>query len=219
MHYGCRMVHLSTPDDLALHGVRVLGFATSSRVAGRFGLDAGAVEELLLDYEASGWVRQASFADSSGWSLTDRGRTENERRLAVELDRAGGRDIVADVHGAFLPLNRRFGEVCTDWQMRPTRSDPMALNDHTDWRWDDRVLRTLESLDGALRHLGERLSRCLARFGGYADLFSAARHKAATGERAWVDAADRDSCHLVWMQFHEDLLATLGLDRGSDNLA
>ena len=25
--------HVSAPDDLALHGVRVLGFATSSRVA------------------------------------------------------------------------------------------------------------------------------------------------------------------------------------------
>jgi hypothetical protein len=31
-----------------------------------------------------------------------------------------------------------------------------------------------------------------------------------------VDAPDRDSCHLVWMQFHEDLLATLGIPRGSD---
>jgi hypothetical protein len=213
------MAHLSTPDDLALHGVRVMGFATAARVAGRFGLDTDAVEELLLDYEASGWVRSAKFADSSGWSLTDRGRTENERRLAAELDRAGGRGTVAEVHGSFLPLNRRFGGACTDWQMRPTGSDPMALNDHTDWRWDERVLRTLESLDDALRHLCDRLSQCLARYDGYADLYSEARHKAAAGERAWVDASDRDSCHLVWMQFHEDLLATLGLDRGSDNLA
>ena len=31
-----------------------------------------------------------------------------------------------------------------------------------------------------------------------------------------VDAPDRDSCHLVWIQFHEDLLATLGIPRGSD---
>jgi hypothetical protein len=36
------------------------------------------------------------------------------------------------------------------------------------------------------------------------------------GHRAWVDAPDRDSCHILWIQFHEDLLATLGVPRGSD---
>jgi hypothetical protein len=207
---------LSAPDDLALHGVRVLGFPTAPRVAGRYGLDAGTVEELLLDFEACGWVRHRSFAGSSGWSLTDGGRAENERRLAVELDRTGVRHTVAAVHAAFLPLNRRLGDACTDWQIRPTRSDPMAFNDHTDWRWDERVLRTLASVDDAFRRLCGQLSACLARFDGYADLYSSAREKAAAGQRAWVDAHDRDSCHMVWMQFHEDLLATLGIPRGTD---
>ena len=36
------------------------------------------------------------------------------------------------------------------------------------------------------------------------------------GQRTWVDAPDRDSCHLVRIQFHENLLATLGIPRGSD---
>jgi hypothetical protein len=47
--------------------------------------------------------------------------------------------------------------------------------------------------------------------------YSWALSKAETGQRAWVDAFDRDSCHMVWIQFHEDLLATLGIPRGSDN--
>ena len=210
------MAYVSTPDDLALHGVRVLGFPTASRVGGRFGLDVDAVEELLLDFEASGWVRHASFAGSSGWSLTDDGRTENERRLAVELDGAGGRNTVVAAHATFRPLNHRFGAACTDWQVRPTRVDPLAFNDHTDWRWDERVLRTLASLDDSFRHLCDRLAGCLARFDGYADLYTSARRQAETGQRAWVDASDRDSCHMVWVQFHEDLLATLGMARGSD---
>ena len=92
----------------------------------------------------------------------------------------------------------------------------MAFNDHTDWRWDERVLRTLESVDDSFRLLCDRLSACLARFDGYAEAYSWARRKVETGERAWVDAPDRDSCHMVWMQFHEDLLATLGIPRGSD---
>lgn len=55
-----------------------------------------------------------------------------------------------------------------------------------------------------------------ARFGGYADRYSSALAKVDRGQRAWVDAHDRDSCHILWIQFHEDLLATLGIPRGSD---
>jgi hypothetical protein len=208
--------HVSASGDLALHGVRVLGFATSSRVAGRYGLDADATGESLLDFEARGWVRQLSFAGSSGWSLTDAGRAEDEKRLAAELDLAGARDIVAGAHQRFLPLNRRFGAACTDWQMRPAPGDPMAFNDHTDWRWDERVLQTLTWLERPFGRLGDQLSGCLERFGGYRDRYSSALARAMTGQKAWVDGHDRDSCHTVWIQFHEDLLATLGLPRGSD---
>jgi hypothetical protein len=192
------VTYRSAPHDLALHGVRVLGFPTTSRVAARYG------------------VRQSSFAGSAGWSVTEPGRAENERRLAVELDRAGARDTVAGVHAAFVPLNRRFAAACTDWQVRPTRADPTAVNDHTDWRWDERVLRTLASVDGSFRPLCGQLADCLARFDGYADRYAAALRKVGSGQRPWVDAIDRDSLHLLWIQFHEDLLATLGIPRGLD---
>jgi hypothetical protein len=209
--------YLSAPEDLALHGPRVLGFAAPSRIAGRYGLDAAVVAEFLLDHEARGWVRSSSFAGSSGWSLTDAGRGEDERRLAAELASAGARDTVAGAHQEFLPLNQRLGVACTDWQIRPAPGEPMAFNDHSDWRWDDRVLGDLATLGGSFRRLCDRLSGCLARFGGYAGLYSSALGKAQAGQRSWVDAPDRDSCHLVWLQFHEDLLATLGIPRGSDN--
>jgi hypothetical protein len=208
--------HESSPDDLALHGVRVLGFPTTERVAERFHLDAAVVEESLLDFEAVGWVRQLSFGGSAGWSLTDPGRVENERRLAAELDRVDARATVMAAHATFRPLNERFGGACTDWQVRPTAADPMALNDHSDWRWDERVLRTLASIDDAFRQVCDQLTGCLSRFAGYADLYTSARRRVEAGQRAWVDAPDRDSCHIVWIQFHEDLLATLGLARGSD---
>jgi hypothetical protein len=211
-----RAGYVSTADDLALHGVRVLGFATTARVAARYGLDVDAVEGPLRRFAAQGWVDHLGFGGSSGWSLTDSGKTENERRAAAELDRAGARERVVEAHARFLPLNRRFGEACTNWQIRPTRADPMAFNDHTDWRWDDRVLRTLAHVDGSFREVCGRLSARLARFDRYADLYSDARRRADAGQRAWVDGFDRDSCHIVWMQFHEDLLATLGIARGTD---
>jgi hypothetical protein len=210
------MPYLSAPDDLALHGVRVLGFATASRIAGRYRLDVDAVHNALLDFQALGWVRHTSFAGDSGWSLTDAGRIENERRLTDEVDRSGARDTITSAHAAFVPLNQRFGAACTDWQIRPSQFDPMAFNDHTDWRWDERVLRTLAYVSTSFSNLCSELAACLARFDAYADRYSSALRKVDMGQRAWVDGHDRDSCHMLWMQFHEDLLATLGIPRGSD---
>ena len=208
--------YVSTPADLALHGARVLGFAPAAGIAARFGLGAEVVEDLLLDHEAAGFVRHTSFAGSAGWSVTDRGREENERRLAAELDRVGCRDTVTAAHAAFLPLNRRFGTACTKWQLRPSRRDPLAANDHTDWAWDERVLRTLGALDAELRAVLQGPAGRLRRFDGYAERYSAALAKVETGQRLWVDAPEVASCHTVWIQLHEDLLATLGIPRGSD---
>jgi hypothetical protein len=208
------MPHESAAEDLALHGLRVLGYAGAQRIAGRYGLDPADTAEYLLDHQARGWVSRISFGGSSGWALTDAGRAENERRLAAELDLAGARDEVVAAHRQFLPVNDRLGVACTNWQIRPAPGEPLAANDHTDPRWDDRVLDTLGALGGSLRRVCGPLAGRLSRFGGYAGLYGSAVAKAQAGQYAWIDAPDRDSCHLVWIQFHEDLLATLGLDRG-----
>lgn len=210
------MAHRSALEDLVLHGPRVLGFTTPSRIAARYRLDLTFVEEMLGDFEAWGWVRHDSFAGSSGWSITDAGRAEDERRLANELDKASCRDVVAAVHAEFVPLNERFGAACTKWQIRPTRADPMAFNDHADWRWDERVLRTLDHVGGAFRELCGQLAARLQRFDGYSSSYTNALAKIDAGHRRWVDSPEVDSCHTVWIQFHEDLLATLGVPRGSD---
>src|SRR5690606_15198609 len=88
---GGSVVTRDSPVELlVLHGVRIIGFADTPVVAGRFGLDAAETEELLRDAEARGWVSFATFADLGGWSLTGSGRVENERQLAAELARVGG---------------------------------------------------------------------------------------------------------------------------------
>ncbi len=53
----------------------------------------------------------------------------------------------------------------------------MAFNDHADWRWDERVLQALASLDTSFRSLCDQLRGCLERFDGYADLYSSALAK------------------------------------------
>jgi hypothetical protein len=210
------MAATSTPELLTLHGVRLLGMAQASQVASRFGLDRDEVEELLLDAEAFGQVSRASFADLTGWGLTDRGRAEDDRRLAAELDEAGARDVVTEAHATFARLNARFLDATTRWQVRPTPWDRMAANDHDDWSWDERVLDDLRSLGRRLQPLGDTLAGALDRFAGYPERYAAALARVDDGERRYVDEPRIDSCHTVWFELHEDLLGTLGLERGSD---
>lgn len=207
------MTQDSAPDLLVLHAVRILGFADSAAIARRFGLDATDTEETLYDAEARGWAARAAFADLAGWSLTERGRAENERLLAAELARVGGTGEVRDVYRDFLPLNGRLQRACTDWQLRPTAHDRLATNDHSDPAWDGGVLDELTAVAQSLAPLADRLGDVLTRFDGYGTRFTAALRRARAGDGGWVDRTDVDSCHRVWFELHEDLIATLGLDR------
>jgi hypothetical protein len=206
----------SRPDLLVLHAVRLTGFADTPVIAHRFGLDAAETEETLYDAEARGWVGHTAFAGTAGWSLTESGRAENERLLAAELAGVGGADEVRAVHRGFLPLNARLLRACTDWQLRPAAGDRLAVNDHSDHAWDAGILRELADIGRALTPLADRLGSVLTRFRGYDTRFTTALARARAGEGAWVDRSDVDSCHRVWFELHEDLIATLGLDRHAE---
>ncbi len=209
------MSHRSAPELLALHGVRVLGGPSVAAIAERFGMPAAEVREHLLDAQAFGWVTRYDYFGET-WSLTERGRQVGEQKLADELVATGTLDLVRRVHQDFLPLNVRHGIASTNWQLRPTRWDPRAFNDHTDPVWDHEVLTEFEAIDAGFNALVGPLAEALQRFDGYAQLHSAAVARARAGQHAWLDAPDRASCQLVWIQFHEDLLASLGIPRGTD---
>ncbi|QBR90976.1 transcriptional regulator [Nocardioides euryhalodurans] len=204
----------SDPGLLVLHAVRLLGFAPTERVAARFGLDAHDTAEALEDARARGWVEWSSFGDAAGWSLTPRGKAEGERLLAAELDATGRRDLVHRTYLDFLELNGCLLRAVTDWQTRPAAGDPLAANDHQDLRWDRRTLGSLDELGIRLRPLAAVLADTLDRLDGYGTRFAAALAEVERGDRRWVDALEVDSCHTVWFQLHEDLLATLGIARG-----
>lgn len=210
------MISDAQAELLVLHAVRILGFADHILVARRFGLDPAATEEMLGDAEALGWVTHAGFAGLEGWSLTEIGRAQNEHRLAAELASIDGADEIREIYREFLPLNTRLQQVCTDWQLRPVAGDRLAINDHTDTAWDDAILGELTRIDHALGSIVARLDKVLSRFRGYDTRFTAAVRRARAGEAGWIDRTDIDSCHRVWFELHEDLIATLGIDRGTE---
>ncbi|MCZ2263783.1 transcriptional regulator [Isoptericola sp. QY 916] len=212
------MSRVSEPGLLVLHAVRVRGSADAAAVARRSGLTVDVAREHLLDLEAFGHVTWAEFAGTGGWSLTERGRAEGERRLAAELaaDPTGRASaVVRAALSTFDPLNARLLQACTDWQLRPAAGGRLDLNDHRDAAWDARVLDELGAVAAEARPLLAGLAAELDRFSGYAERLDDALTAARKGDGARVAGIGAASVHGVWMELHEDLLATVGIPRGA----
>lgn len=199
------MSHASSEPLRVLHAVRTLGYAGTARVAARARLTEGAAREHLLDAEARGWTVFTTYADDGGWSLSESGKAWGEALVAAELDDVGARAAVEVVHRDFLPLNEVVAAACTTWQLAELGiAGPRAGLPTT--------LARLEDAATGLAGLEERLAAHLARFSGYHRRFADALARART-DAAWIAGTDRDSCHRVWFELHEDLVATLGLTR------
>jgi hypothetical protein len=192
-------------DVLVLHAVRVMGYARSARIAARLGLSVDETDEHLLDAEARGWTTVSSFGGDDGWSLTESGKSHGERLLAVELDNVGARAAVEEIYQQFLPFNDVVAEACTAWQLSELgiRTPGSTLPD---------TIAALEKPAAALAEFENRLTKHLQRFSGYHRRFTQAL-TAARAEPAWITGTNRDSCHQVWFELHEDLIATLGRTR------
>ena len=209
----------SEPSLLVLHAVRLLGFAPAEDIARRSGLQISDTSKILEEAQRAGWVQMSGFADLRGWALTENGKSANERQLKDERVKADPDGVVSQVYREFLPRNERMLRAVTDWQMRPTESDRFAVNDHTDAEWDERILKELDALGVELLSMCGKLTAVIQRFAGYSEWFDAALTLAEEGRHDWVDATTVDSCHKVWFQLHEDLIATLGIDRGTEEAA
>ncbi|GIE92050.1 hypothetical protein [Actinoplanes regularis] len=186
---------------LVLHAVRLKGFAGTADVAARFNLDTEQTREDLLDAQAYGWVSRSSFADLTGWTLTQTGYRRNETQLRDELDRTGAQPAVTAVHERFLPLNAQATRLFTAWQLN--RADT-ADTFHQ--------LAELAGIAAELHDLEQALTAHLTRFTGYHDRFTRALIEAGD-DPAWITGIEVDSCHRIWFELHEDLIATLGITR------
>ncbi len=202
--------HSSSPDTLVLHGLRLKAFPDTDVLAVAVGLPEGEVASALAAFADAGLVRRVE-GHFTGWSLTADGRREGERRLADELDAAGARDAVRADYERFVALNPDLLEVCTDWQMRGDE-----VNDHTDAEYDQAVVDRLVDLHVRVRPVLADLRAHLARFAGYSQRLRGALERVTEGERDWFTKPTIDSYHTVWFELHEDLLATLGLERSKE---
>jgi hypothetical protein len=192
-------------------------FGRAEAVAEAAGLEVADVRERLGRFEQAGLVVHRD-RPLPGWQLTREGRTEGERRLAAELDDVGVRDAVAGAYARFLAVNQPLLDTCTSWQLRPVEGGT-EVNDHTDPAHDAAVLAHLVTLDDAVQPVVADLAEALARFGGYGPRLSGALAKLQGGDLDWFTKPTIDSYHSVWFELHENLLATLGIDRATEPVA
>jgi hypothetical protein len=186
-----------------LHTLRCIGFAELGRAARIAGQTEPDAESELIDLAVDGFVTR----EFGGWGLTEKGRSEDARRTAAELDAAGARAKVTHGYERFLVLNPELLDLCSAWQIRGG-----AVNDHRDPGYDDRVLRRFGDLDERATAILAGLTEALPRFGRYRIRLGEALARVRDGEREHL-ADSIDSYHAVWFQLHEDLLATLGIPR------
>jgi len=190
-----------------LHQLRVKGRAPVDALAEATGMGVQTTTGMLEGLAGEGLVEQR-VGRMPGWTLTAAGRHEAARLLAGER---GHRDGIEAGYRRFLTLNEPFKDVCTAWQVRDL--DAMVLNDHADVAYDTSVVDRLGAIhDRALATVSD-LAAASPRFGRYGPRLSAAYGRVRGGDHRWLTTPLIGSYHDVWMELHEDLLLTLGIER------
>lgn len=194
-----------------LHALAVKGIARAPALAALAGCadtDAVPVLERLAADGLATHLAQRGF-----WRITPEGRAAHENLLRADIP-AGVRDGLRSGYDGFLPLNGRFKELCTRWQLRDG-----APNDHTDLDYDAAVVTELGALHSdAVPVIGE-LGRAWDRFARYAHRLAAALSRVRSGEDTAFTGVMRDSYHDIWMELHADLLLCQGISRATEEAA
>lgn len=209
---------MAVPTDpalLVLHTLRLKSFVDADVVANASRLADQLAADTLEQLRANGFVAYRN-GRISGWSLTTAGRIEGERRLAEELDANGCRPVVTRAYQQFLELNRQFLGACTRWQLR-AEDGTHFVNDHADKAYDAAVIAELDAVDDAVQPICHELALAIPRFAYYNGRFAAARVRVHSGDHDWFTKPVIDSYHTIWFELHENLLATLNLERADES--
>ena len=211
------MSNPSDPRTLVMHGLRLKGFGDAAAVGEAVGVSEAEAKPVLdqLVVEDLATYRDGKL---SGFSLTKPGREEHARRLAAELDALGVRDEVEGVYRRFLGLNTELLSVCTEWQLREVDGESI-INDHSDPMYDAGVIEKLASLHARVEPICTDLGALVDRFRGYGARLAHALERVRTGDADWFTKPMISSYHTVWFEMHEDLLCTLGIERGAEGEA
>jgi hypothetical protein len=201
------MGHVSDPDFLVLHGLRLKGFAEVSILAELTGMTGPEVTQRLEEAAGSELALRRD-GRISGWTLTPTGRARHAALLDEDLAAAGCRDALRAVYPRFEEFNGELKALCTDWQLRAG-----IPNDHADSRYDAAVISRLGTLNEGMMPVCAELAAHLNRMAPYGPRLTGAVQRVAAGDRNGFTRPLANSYHDIWMELHEDLISSLGLAR------
>ncbi len=199
------MAHRSHPLFRTHHALRIKGFAKTEVVAEVAGHDVETAEQHLQELEGNG---HAQFREARAlWQLTPDGRAAHAEALAADTAHLGPGSLT-HIYDPFLALNGRFKELCGDWQLRNG-----APNDHTAADYDAAVIARLVALDAEAQPVVIAIGHEFERFAAYSRRLAETCQKVVAGETKMFTGVMCGSYHDVWMELHEDLILTQGIDR------
>ena len=203
------MGHPSTPEFCTFHALRIKGFATVDTLVEITALDGAAVERHLQGFATEGL---AQFREArSLWQLTPDGRAAHPDRLAADLEGIDAPSLLQGSYTDFIELNTEFKELCGDWQMRDGE-----INDHADPTYDEHVLARLSALDARAQPIVTEIGVAVDRFQPYAPRLAGALARVLAGESNMFTGVMCGSYHDAWMELHEDLILSQGIDRAAE---
>jgi hypothetical protein len=201
----------SDPRFRTLHALRIKGFAKSDVIAEIAALPVPDVEEHL---NALKDCEHALFREARGlWQLTPAGKEAHLEALAEDSPPT----VRAEIHehyGGFLDINVGFKALCGDWQLVDGHAE--TPNDHSNPEYDAGVVARLVELDADAKPIIDKMAGCLPRLAPYNPRLSTALSKLQAGETKMFTGVMCNSYHDVWMELHEDLILTLGVDRAAE---
>jgi DNA-binding MarR family transcriptional regulator len=194
--------------------LRQAGIASPEVLAERLGEDPRTLGPILQSLSDE---KHIDYLDGrlTGWMLTEAGRELGEELLKAELDDTGSRAAVQVSYRQFRDLNRPFLRVCSDWQVRNIGGLDRP-NAHDDSAYDDAVFKRLSEIHIQVVVVLRSLSARLERYGWYEAAFQNALQRLNDGDRDYFTKPLKRSYHSIWFELHEDLLATLNLNRASE---
>ncbi|MDO8362084.1 MAG: MarR family transcriptional regulator [Actinomycetota bacterium] len=201
--------HPSDPFFRTFHALRIKGFAKAETVAEVADLPLQLVDEHLSALEQREWAKFREAREL--WQLTPVGREEHHIALAED---SGGLHLaaeLADAYAQFLGLNETFKNLCGEWQLRDGKP-----NDHADSEYDRAVVNQLVALNRDVAPIVARMGAVLARLAPYEPRLARTCQRVVDGETNMFTGVMCGSYHDVWMELHEDLILTQGIDRAAE---
>jgi hypothetical protein len=199
----------SDPRFCVLHALRIKGFAKTDVLSELSNLPVDQVEDHLKALQAD---ELAMFREARAlWQLSPKGREHHGSALAEDVKQAGFQEALRADYEKFLELNDSFKALCGDWQLR--NGNP---NDHSDAAYDAEVIGRLQEIDARAQPILGVMGGAVDRFAAYAPRLAATVVKVAHGEHNLFTGVMCGSYHDVWMELHEDLILSLGIDRAKE---